>query len=360
MPIKEALRRILTLFCVVAAVWYAVTPQPIVYVRHMPLSELIPNQYGDKERIALITAAKDGKLTPEQSDLAWRLVRAKHDLETVRPDQWRLIVDQVTSSDDGSLYLPLRNMPDHPYKPYQMVTIPNGTVLMVDVLDSSEAFNRAPASMVYPMRVISLFWLLGALLLYIMMPWPPKPSGNVYGYKRLNSIILPDWLGFGLAAFFTALPMMVISCDSNFTGTMQEVPWSRITAWSMLGILPGLSIIVVAWFYSCTYIRLNEKQVEFASPAGVQKLDYEQITSIEPHEFTSPEWLKRASLILMYGSIFTMSAIYIMLSQKHAGAKITLKNGRTKSFLLEYLPRYDEMLKQLQSKSQCELKGFEL
>ncbi len=360
MAIKEALRRILTLFCVVAAVWCAVTPQPIVYVRHMPLSELIPSQYGDKERIALITAAKDGKLTPEQSDQAWRLVRAKHDLEMVRPDQWREVVNQVTSSEGGSIYIPRKNMPEYPYRSFQLVSIPNGTVMMVDLLDSSEAFNRAPASMVYPTRVISLFWLLGAILLYIMLPWPPKPTDNVYGYKRMNSIILPDWLGFGLAAFFTALPMMVISCDSNFTGTMQEVPWSRITAWSMLGILPGLSIIVVAWVYSCTYIKLTEKQVEFASPTGMQKLDYEQITSIEPHEFTSPVWLKRASLVLMYGSIFTMSAIYIMLCQKHPGATITLKNGLTKTFILEYLPRYDEMLKQLQSKSQCELKGFKL
>ncbi len=360
MPIKEAIRRIVTLCLLIAAVWFTVTPQPVVYVRHMPLSELIPSQFGDKERVALITAAKDGKLTPEQSDQAWRLVRAKHELVLVRPDQWRDVFNKATSSEDGSFYIPVSNMPEHTYKSYQLVTIPNGTVMMVDLLDSSEACNRAPSGMVYPTRVISLFCLAGGLLLYILIPWPPKPSGNVYGYKRLNSIILPDWLGFGLAAFFTALPMMVISCDSNFSGTMREVPWSRITAWSMLGILPGLSVIIVAWFYSCTYIRLHEKQVEFASPGGVQTIGYDQIVSIEPHEYTSPAWLKRASLILMYGSIFTMSAIYIMLCQKHPGAKITLKNGHTKAFLLAYLPRYDELLKQLQSRSNCELKGFEL
>lgn len=360
MPVREAIRRFLVLFCIITAVWCAITPQQVVYVRHMPLSELIPSQFGDESRAKLITAAKDGKLTPDGLQQAWRLVRAKHDVVTVHPVVWRDVVKQVTGSADGSIYLALRDMPKYPYKPYQLVTIPNGTVMMVDLLDSAEAFNRASPDLANPLRKLTPFWLLGALIIYILIPWPPKPSGSVFGYKRLNSVILPDCLGFFMSAFFTALPMMVISGDSSFTSVMRDVAWSRITAWSMLGILPGLSITIVAWFYSSTFIRLTEKQVEFGSPTGMQKLDYEQIASIEPYEFTSPGWLKKAALILMFGSFLTMAYIYILLCQRHAGAKVTLKDGHTKTFLIEYLPRYDELLKQLQVKSNCQITGFEL
>lgn len=360
MPIREALRRILTLFCVIAAVWCAVTPQQIAYIRHMALDELIPSSYGDKERVDLITAAKDGKLTKEQSEQAWRLVRAKHEITTVRPDEWRNIVDQVKNSDDGSIYTALRDMPDLQYKSFQLVAIPNGTVMMVDMLESSEALHRAAPSLVNPMRKLTPFWLIGAVLVYILLPWPPKPSGNVFGYNRLKSMILPDWLGFGLSAFLIALPLLVISGDSHFSSIMHTIPWSRITAWCMLGILPGLSISIVAWFYSCTSFRLADKQVEIANPLGTQKYDYEQIASIEQYDFVSPGWLKKASLILMYVSLFTLSYIYIMLSRKHAGAKLTLKNGRTETLLIEYLPRYDEFLRQLQTRSNCQLTGFKL
>ncbi len=360
MTITEVLRRKVCFILVMAAVWCAATPQQVVYVRHMPLSELIPTRWDDKERAALITAAKDGKLTAEQSKQAWQLARNKHELVIVRPDLWKGILTQIANNSDGEGYFPQKDMPEFPYKPYQLVQVPNGTVLMVDLLDSSEAFNRVPAELSRPWSRWSLWLLILAVLVYIAIPWPPKASGNVYAYRRLNSVILPDWLGYFLVAAFTALPLFVVSADSNFSGVMRDTSWIKICAWGLLAAIPGLSILFISWWYSCTYIELHDDKLAMHAPMKSFQISYDQIRSIEYFEMTSPRWLKRATLLLMYGSLFTMTAIYIMLSQPHAAARITMADGSSKTLLIEYLPRYQQMLKQVQQKSSCELKGFEL
>ncbi|MHB1463442.1 MAG: hypothetical protein ACYC1M_19315 [Armatimonadota bacterium] len=337
MAIREALRRIMALLCILAAVWCAFKPGLTVTVHPVPLAMLIPVRPGDAERIKLITAAKNGELSPGQSLQAWTLVWKRNRFVKGHPNEWQAIVNRINHRTDGRISIPLNDIPNPRYK---FVKISDNTAMMVD--------------MSYPLRELVPFWLLGALLVYVLIPWPPNNSDIVFGRKRWGSIILPDWVGLIITGCYMVLVIPAVTGYSIYPGPMPGLQWS------LMYILSGTSFMVVAWYNSCTYVRLTNQQLELRSPRGMEDVAYGQIESIELCQITAPGWVQWIALVMAPFTLCTVMYASKQLLETRSGAIITMRYGDAKRYVLDNIVAYDELLTQLQAKSSCKLIGFDL
>lgn len=337
MAIREALRRMIPLLCVLAAVWCAFKPGYMVTVHPVPLAMLIPVRPGDAERTKLITAAKNGELSPGQSLQAWTLVWKRNKFVKGHPNEWQAIVSQINRDADGHIDIPLNTIPTPRYS-FTKVSV--DTAMMVD--------------MSYRLRKLVPFWLLGALLVYVLIPWPPKNSDIVFGRKRWGSIILPDWVGLMLTGCFMVLVIPAVTGYSIYPAPMPGLQWS------LMYILSGTSFLVVAWYNGCTYVRLTNQQLELRSPRGMEAVAYDQIESIELCQITAPGWVQWIALVMVPFTLCTVMYTRKQLLETRSGAIITMRNGDAKRCVLDNIVAYDELLKLLQTKSNCKLIGFDL
>lgn len=101
------------------------------------------------------------------------------------------IQDKFKQTQWSAMYIPVRGAAGTGYIEFDYQTRPRG--------------GKAPASLIYPMRARSWWWLLAGIALYAVFPWA-RPSAWMAHYDRVAVMAL-DLIGILVAAFFFALPL---------------------------------------------------------------------------------------------------------------------------------------------------------
>lgn len=222
----------------------------------------------------------------------------------------------------------------------------NTRYLAVSFVRVSEETRRATPSVTSPYRHLSPWLLLAALAIYILLPWP-KHGPDTITYKRLNSIILPDWLGFVMAIFFFSLVLLVCSRDDNMAVYLEGSSWTAITLWACPFVLLGLSVVAVGGWYASFSLQLLPDRLRLTTWRGADELAFADITEMRPFEIGPPRWLRVLLILSIFISAGTAAVSLAAVMRTYSGLELSRRNGRPLRIITDYLPESDRLRKAL-------------
>ena len=166
----------------------------------------------------------------------------------------------------------------------------------------ADSYGAAPAWLFYPFRARAVWWFVGALLVYALLPWHRKGPLELC-YSRASQTVVPDFLGAAGAAAFFALSIMVVTANAASGGPVRLFDFTE--GWGILTLVLWafgagfLSITVLSLWYATFSLVLLPDRIRRRTFGGVADFSYSRMTGIEPAMLDWPKWLRIAAWLMM-------------------------------------------------------------
>ncbi|MBI3892343.1 MAG: hypothetical protein HY303_12540 [Candidatus Wallbacteria bacterium] len=184
--------------------------------------------------------------------------------------------------------------------------------------------HDAPPWLDFPYRKHAGLLLLWGLLAYILVPWQGS-GGYTLMYSRWRAALLPDLCGVLLGAGFFALPLLVVTYDSNMSACLEH-GYTGVTQVAVCASVFGLAISAVAAWYSHFAVTLEQGSILVRTLRGTRRIATDRIRETGLHEYRLPGWL-RAALWLAAIANPRMSGPLVMGTARHSGFRIVPEHG---------------------------------
>ncbi len=235
--------------------------------------------------------------------------------------------------------------------PLQYVQIKGQTrseYLFVQLSDREDLFRHAPAFLVFPHRTAGLIFILGAFLLYFLLPRRPSPTEGL-AYAHIRTSTVPDLLGIILGGLFFSLPILI---SQDNAGESPLAPgWNIITTFMWLLAAISLCSCVAAAWYASLRMDMTPNGLDYTSLRGRVKIAWADIDHVTAFEQPSiPPWLRKTLFVL---SLFNRRALgpALMFGGNETGIRVICKNGQAFSFFLTGLAGMESMIGRLSAQS---------
>ena len=346
---REIMRRVVLLGCVLWAIWWALEPVPAL-LRVGPI-DFTKEQQRDRRR----TFGLDPKTAlPMEQYIAEktkdRLVRVEGQewgafygkvLETSQgkstDSQWTRRLERGYSPkyiffrpDEPPLSTAVKGLDrDHTFT-YLAVEGAGGTrYLGITYSTTGDLIRYAPTWMVYPMRQYSLWLVLIGLLTYLVLPWPQRPPEAVV-CPRGRAIVLPDIMGLLFAGFFFALPLFIIAQNSPVPGVLNfSYGWGYLTLVFWFLALGGVAMLVTAAWYAGYQIYILPDRLRKVTLLGEEECLYAQIARVGPISWELPGWFRTLAILVMLLNPRAGVPTGTALGGRNNGIGIDCKDGRS-------------------------------
>lgn len=379
----ELLRRLLTLICVLAAVWTAVVTSNGVY--QVKLENFAREQQrsleqeADSKRLMQPLVGED--LTrdlvlnptargPVDEFQAHEL--SQKGLYLSKGQGWVDLVKEVAALANGKAAPAIRavhasrnDLTEYTYYAlndnrlqqlhgvisprnafsYVEVDTPKGArYLAVTYLSPVDALRSASPALTSPYRRQSPWWLLAGLLLYAFLPWPTRREDTLR-FNLARSVVVPDIMGFILAGGFYALALLVVSRDSNMYGILEASGWLAVSLWSLLFTLFGLSILIVGFWYASFSLQILPDGMCLTTWGNrKQQITYSELAEAREYIYRAPRWLVVLGWLAFLSRPLRGGASLALLLQEHPGIELVKKDGRVTRFVVSYFPEWTRLL----------------
>jgi hypothetical protein len=233
MGIIELLRRMVLLFGVGCFLWlWLESPPVLLEVSRADFASQYQRRYGKRNQSAVGVMELGEQLIRETTDpgslAAFTTGETAHQLLPFGDSNW---TDFYRSLSNNPVYYAIDRPPFAAIR-REIESIFSRTqraVMYLSVRDGTRAdyikigyvtrpkSSKAPVELLHPKRQRAWPWLVGALLLYSVIPWPRRGS-NCAAYNRAVVLSL-DALGLSFAATFFALPLFIVNSTAEVLGS---------------------------------------------------------------------------------------------------------------------------------------------
>ena len=220
---------------------------------------------------------------------------------------------------------------------------PVARYLVLDHLRVSDGASNVRSAIRNPYHHLTLWLVLGALLLYVLLPWP-RSDPNTLTYARGPSVVGPDWLGFFVACSFFGIALLAISSDANLASILEENGWATVTAWCLLLCVPGLSLLAVAHWYAAFSLHLHDRGFALQTLFGARAVEYANVDRVGVYYAGSPTWLKVLVVLMIPASVGMAIPLVVLTFRTYPGLEITCRDGRVVRVLVSYLPGFERLV----------------
>lgn len=196
--------------------------------------------------------------------------------------------------------------------------------LKIDLLDSSEAFQKAPLWLILPHQADGFLLVLGALIVYFIQARGLK-NRNVLRYSNALCSRVPDCISALLAAFF-----IIIGHGITLQIGLQPMSMESLPVYSALGLM--LVIISFPLFYTAYYrsfrIEYNDDFIIIRDIFFWQSYRWAEIKRIEEQNWFPPLFMR---VFMKIGQIFsrTRSEQKLVTIEEKPGFAIVPQNGQS-------------------------------
>jgi len=377
----EILRRLIALVCVLAAVWTAVVTSPGVY--QVKLVDFAREQQQTRERDAdaqrlmrhLIGENTPVTLHPEALGSVEAFAAKELDgrLYLGRQPAWQTLVTDVRALTRGTASPALRAVhagrnhglrdyhyyalddsllrelggvlgPRHAFT-YVQVDMPQGPrYLAITYLSPVDALRSAAPALTSPFRQQSVWWLIAGLLWYALLPCPPRRDDTLR-YNRARCVVVPDLLGFLLAGFFYALPLLVLSRDSNMYGILEAAGWLTVSIVVLLFTLFGVALLITGLWYAGFSLQVLPDGIRLTTWGWrTRRIAFTEVTEARDYVAQAPRWLLVVAWLAFLARPLQGAQSLMLLSQKHHGIELLGTDGRSTKIIVEYFPGWQRLL----------------
>ena len=220
---------------------------------------------------------------------------------------------------------------------------PVARYLVLDHLRVSDGASNVRSAIRNPYHHLTLWLVLGALLLYVLLPWP-RSDPSTLTYARGPSVVGPDWLGFFVGCAFFGIALLAISSDANLAPILEENGWATVTAWCLLLCVPGLSLLAVARWYAAFSLHLHERGFVLQTLFGARAVEYASVERVGVYYAGSPTWLKVLVVLMIPASVGMAIPLVVLTFRTFPGLEITGRDGRVVRVLVSYLPGFERLV----------------
>lgn len=225
---------------------------------------------------------------------------------------------------------------------YLAITTAAGTRhLVVTWLRPPWARHVAPALVLYPRRAFAPWFLLAALLVYALLPWPRFSAESIH-YQRVRGAILPDVVGTLQFLPFFGLPFFVIAANQP-TRELFAGDWAALTliGWGMS--LFGLAIFAAAAWYASFCVEPGREGLRVVTLRGATYLTWSEIAAVRELSYRPPRWLRWASAIVSLLSWRAAGPALLAASRSDPGIELIARDGRRVRLWLTALDGVDRL-----------------
>jgi len=345
---REIMRRVVLLGCVLGAIWWALEPVPAL-LRVGPV-DFAKEQQRDRRR----TFGLDPNAgLPMDQYIAHK---TKDRLIRVEGREWSVFHDQVVETSDGKstdpqwtrrlerghspkyIFFRPDEAPlaattgldrDHTFT-YLAINGEGGTRYLGITYSTTRDITRdAPIWQVYPLRQYSLWLVLIGFLTYLVLPWPKRPPEAVV-CSRGRAIVLPDIMGVLFTGFFFALPLFIIAQNSPVPGILNfSYGWGYLTLVFWFLALGGVAMLVAAAWYAGYQIHILPDRLRKVTLLGEEECLYAQITRVGPISWELPRWFKTLAFVVMLVNPRAGVPTGGLFREQNQGIGIDCNDGRT-------------------------------
>ena len=217
---------------------------------------------------------------------------------------------------------------DHPVMYLTLGTGTTARYLCVTLLSGGDIPQQTSSLLIAPYRRYAPWFLLAALLAYILLPWPRR-AGAIIAYRRGGGIIAPDWLAIFLMTAFFSLALLVISRDSNFHSVMATHGWGTLTAWSLCALLIGLPILLTSGANSVYALELLPQGFRLLQWGRQRDISYSEIADVAFITVGSPKWLRWFGILMLFVNALRAAPLVVLLHRSYLYLQLRLHDGRT-------------------------------
>jgi len=343
--IIEWLRRLSAVALLLTGVWYVIVPGPEMLVVEL-------QNFEKKFKNYPYYRSKDTSLEEfKQKQLQDRTYE-------VDPNEWQAVLESVKSGRLGQANQIYRNnhiywlrdipqfqedWPDflyiHPRGTQEYYSLSRSHPLDIYGIDRSK---------VYPHRTLGLWLILAAFLIYFMIPREKRIPERIY-YGRYASVVIPDLMGLIGAAFFFALPILIVA--NNDPGSMPwtlEGGWWVVTAvlWFMAALF--LSMIFIANHYSTLWLQITPSALLVNRGSTTAAYPWSDMESCAPYVGTMGR--KLGILLILFGRTPGQVGQGLLVATNEAfGVEISLRNQKPLRVMANHLPDFPKILEALDS-----------
>ena len=346
---REIMRRVVLLGCVLGAIWWALEPVPAL-LRVGPV-DFAKEQQRDRRR----TFGLDPNAgLPMDQYIAHK---TKDRLVRVEGRAWSVFLDKVVETSegkstdpqwtrrlgrgimDGSVFFRLDDSPlaavatkldgDRSFTYVAVASSTGANYLGLTYATPMYTSRYAPAWLFYPRRQYSLWLVLIGFLTYLVLPWPKRPPEAVV-CSRGRAIVLPDIMGVLFTGFLFALPFFIITQNSAVPGILNfSYGWGYLTLVFWFLALGGVAMLVAAAWYAGYQIHILPDRLRKVTLLGEEECLYAQITRVGPISWELPGWFRTLAVLVMLVNPRAGVPTGSFLGEKNSGIGIDCKDGRT-------------------------------
>ena len=237
--------------------------------------------------------------------------------------------------------------------PFYYVAVRDGdavSYLEVLFLRPAGAFADAPNKLLFPRRHHAVWWLIGGLLAYALIPWHRKGPQELC-YPRGRSVVVPDFLGLGLFLVFCALPILVIMTNPSSLHPFRLLDftdgWGVLTLVCWMFALAGGTVMATALVYATFSLVVLPDGFRRFRLRGADECRFADIAKVEPAVLEMPRWLRLAGLFLGLFNWRLLGTVLLASSQRAFGMAIRCRDGRTLNLWVSDLPGFERVFRAL-------------
>jgi len=217
-------------------------------------------------------------------------------------------------------------------RPFTYVALGTGDArqyLTMSWQSGGSASGSAPSAMLHPRRGMSLWLLLGAIAVYVLLPWP-KRTGNMVLYSRASGGVMPDIVGVMLSSVFFVMPLLIIPSIASTPDLFDvEGGWIILTLifWSLAGF--GLAIEAIAAWYTSFRVVAGPDGLRRTTLFGSQDYAYTDIEAVSLAAYQPPRWLVKAGLLMSLLSWRALGPTLLVAGRSDPVLEVKCRDGRS-------------------------------
>jgi hypothetical protein len=198
-------------------------------------------------------------------------------------------------------------------------------LMMLDPTDYG--WDSVPLALRQPFSGYARYFVLSALLVYVVLPRPRKLAPDALVFSRA-SVVPADVVGAGLTILFFALPILIVA-DRGKLSSLLDFGFGPATL--VFWLLSGLSsfILLIAAGQAVRQVVLSTEGLRDVTWRRDVTVRFEEIKSIHPTVREFPSGLRRMLWIagLMLRSPLLISQLLLFGNAKTLGLTLDLRDG---------------------------------
>ncbi|MCC7420294.1 MAG: hypothetical protein IT428_08445 [Planctomycetaceae bacterium] len=210
----------------------------------------------------------------------------------------------------------------------------------ISVTRPHDVRNEAPTEVRYPHCDAAVWWLVGGLLAYALLPWPRRSRPDALRYSRVSAVILPDLLAAVLGAFFFGLPFLIVGANTTTSELFDfaDSGWGFLTAtlWLLAAIIA--SIFPFSAWYAAFEAVIEPERLSLTTLWGADDIVFRDVEAIETAEFRPPRWLRTLAFAASLVNPRMLGQAMLLSSRSDAGLVVRFRDGRRRRLLMSALP----------------------